>query len=321
MNPTHFIKLSHLKVQNANALSSPFTIGFPAMTAWLGFMHALERKLKYQLKADDLDSLEFASVAVISHECNLQTYKGPGDFVSSIIGTGNPLDKEGNRSAFIEEARCHLDVSLLIEYSVAAKDEDGDTDLPEGHPIFSTLREIIPTMKLAGGDILSVDVPQRCTLPANELDGSSKRKLLNSMMPGYALIERRDLMIGAMEEGQDAMDALLDHVAVNNQCVEIETDSEQKKNQFEWKAQRKTSGWVVPIATGFQGISPLGEAKNQRDPDVPHRFAESVVTLGQFVMVNKIGHPEEMLWKHHYDLENNLYLCQQVESKYFTSGE
>jgi len=37
--------LPHLKVHNANALSSPFTIGFPAMTAWLGAVHALQRKL------------------------------------------------------------------------------------------------------------------------------------------------------------------------------------------------------------------------------------------------------------------------------------
>jgi len=31
--------LPHIKVHNANALSSPFTIGFPAMTAWLGAVH------------------------------------------------------------------------------------------------------------------------------------------------------------------------------------------------------------------------------------------------------------------------------------------
>jgi len=28
--------IPHILVHNANALSSPFTIGFPAMTAWLG---------------------------------------------------------------------------------------------------------------------------------------------------------------------------------------------------------------------------------------------------------------------------------------------
>lgn len=36
-----FILISHLKIHNANAMSSPFTIGFPAMTAWLGVIHAL----------------------------------------------------------------------------------------------------------------------------------------------------------------------------------------------------------------------------------------------------------------------------------------
>jgi len=34
--------IPNLKIHKANALSSPYTIGFPAMTAWLGFMHALE---------------------------------------------------------------------------------------------------------------------------------------------------------------------------------------------------------------------------------------------------------------------------------------
>ncbi len=70
----------------------------------------------------------------------------------------------------------------------------------------------------------------------------------------------------------------------------------------------------MPIATGFQGISPLGEAKNQRDPSVPHRFAESVVTLGEFVMAHKIKHLDDMLWAYHTDLENDLYLCQQVNA-------
>ena len=34
----------HVRIQNANAISSPLTHGFPAMTAFLGQMWALERK-------------------------------------------------------------------------------------------------------------------------------------------------------------------------------------------------------------------------------------------------------------------------------------
>jgi CRISPR-associated protein Csy2 len=79
--------LPHIKVHNANALSSPFTIGFPAMTAWLGAVHALQRKVN----ASGLQNVNFDRTAIISHRIDLQTYKGVGDFIFSIIGTGNPL--------------------------------------------------------------------------------------------------------------------------------------------------------------------------------------------------------------------------------------
>lgn len=308
----NLIQLPHLKVQNANALSSPFTIGFPAMTAWLGFMHALERKLNALPEQSQFPAIKFYSLAVISHDCQLQVYKGSNDFVYSIIGTGNPLDKDGGRPAFIEEARCHLDVSLLIEYQINGNAHE---TLPDNPQILACIRETIMKLKLAGGDILSMDTPKLPVLAAREKEGLSKKAILNSLMPGYALIERRDLMESAMEAGQDAMDALLDHVTVENVCV-------MKDNgDFEWKTQRKSSGWLVPIATGFQGISPLGKALNQRDPDAPHRFAESIVTLGQFIMVNKADSIPEILWENVYSEENDLYLCEQVESKFFTNGE
>ena len=114
--------IPHIKVQNANGLSSPYTIGFPAMTAWLGAVHALQR----MLNQNTFNDLQFKSTAVIVHAIDLQTYKGRGDFVHSIIGTSNPLDKNGKRPAFIEEARCHLDVSLVIEYQGAGKDEEDE---------------------------------------------------------------------------------------------------------------------------------------------------------------------------------------------------
>ncbi len=84
----------NLTIHNANALSSPYTIGFPAMTAWLGFMHALERKLK----TTEFSEVKFSGIIVSCLDIHLQTYKGRGDYVSSIIGTSNPLDKSGSRS-------------------------------------------------------------------------------------------------------------------------------------------------------------------------------------------------------------------------------
>lgn len=285
--------LPHLKIHNANALSSPFTIGFPAMTAWLGFVHALERKLSQV----GLSDLMLHSAAVVSHRCDVQTHKGEGDFVHSIIGTANPLDKDGSRSAFIEEARCHLDVSLVIEWS-------GNEDQVQQPDFVQQLQAVIATMKVAGGDVLAVGKPSVKSVITEDDTG----RVLRQLMPGYVLIERRDLMIDAMQQGDDAIDALLGYLTVHHRCEQLEDQS------VVWHSQRKTSGWIVPIATGFQGISPLGEAKNQRDPSVPHRFAESVVTLGEFVMAHKIKHLDDILWQYHPDLENDLYLCQPVNA-------
>lgn len=284
--------LPHVKVHNANALSSPFTIGFPAMTAWLGAMHALQRKIN----AGAFGEVSFNRMAVISHQMDLQTYKGSGDYVHSIIGTGNPLNKDGSRPAFIEEARCHLNVSLLIEYSGIDKDDEGELlDQVEHH--------LNASLKIAGGDILSFQKP--ALLRIEEGNDTELRRLARKLMPGYAIVERRELMIDAMEEGLDALDGLLDYLAIHHNC-----DKDEEGN-VAWSSHRKTSGWIVPIATGFHGISELGQAKNQRDPEAPHRFAESVVTLGEFRMPYRIKALDEIFWHYQPNLENNLYLCQQ----------
>ncbi|DAB40961.1 MAG TPA: type I-F CRISPR-associated protein Csy2 [Sulfurovum sp. UBA12169] len=284
--------IPHIKVHNANALSSPFTIGFPAMTAWLGATHALERKLK----ADGFSSLIFKGVAVVSHMADLQTYKGTDDYVYSIVGTANPLDKDGGRSAFIEEARIHLDVSILIEYEgVAKNEEDRFIERVEHH--------LKSGMKMAGGDVFGSRKLKLFRM--TEDDERALGELRRSLMPGHVIVERRELMKEAMENGYDAIDALLEYLSVHHHC-EITDD------EVIWSSKRKTTGWIVPLAIGFQGISELGKAMNQRDPDTPHRFAESVVTLGEFKMPYKITSLDEMLWHYHVDQINDLYLCQQT---------
>lgn len=282
--------IPHLRVHNANALSSPFTIGFPAMTAWLGAVHALQRKINQQ----GLE-ISFQGVGVISHRFDLQTYRGSGDFVSSIIGTANPVDKDGSRPAFIEEARCHLDVSLVIELPAMTLVEQETLLKKANHSLQAG-------MKIAGGDILEF----------KPLDiFADYEKLKRRLMPGYALIERRDLMIEAMVSGQDSFDAMLDYLVVHQQCKRLEDGS------VSWTGARKATGeegekgWIVPIATGFHGISELGEAKNQRDPDTPHRFAESLVTLGEFKMPYRLQSIEELFWNFRVDHEDSLYLCEQ----------
>ena len=109
-----YLLISHLRIHNANAMSSTLTIGVPAMTAWLGAVHALERKLG-ERREPALEGIRLVKTAVSYHKTNLQIYKGPGDYVNSLVGTANPLNEKGERPSFIEDARIHLSVSLLIE--------------------------------------------------------------------------------------------------------------------------------------------------------------------------------------------------------------
>lgn len=278
----NYLLISHMFVNNANALSSALTIGTPAVTAFLGFVHALQRKIANKWTG------QFSKVGICIHSIKLQTYRGIGDDASSIIGTSNPLDKKGERPSFVEEARCSLDLSLVLQT---------EEYLPENLPCVT--QETIQLMKFAGGDIEKVK-------KVTELFDSDKSPLITDLrrelMPGFWLIDRSDLMKSTMENGQDALHALLDHLSVS---VHIEKENHEINENY----SKEVGGWLVPIAVGFQGLTPCGFAKNQRDTETPHRFAEPVITLGEFKMVHRVQSMDEILWGYHYSPETNLYLC------------
>ena len=306
MNRTKkYLLLRHVKIHNANAFSSPLTIGFPAMTAWLGAMHALERKLRQH---EALSDIRLTKLAISCHDFNLQTYKGPGDYVNSVIITSNPLRKKGasfERPPFIEEARVHLTISLLIEI---------DGLLPDRFSIFiEKTTETLMGMKIAGGDILDflpIQDPMESTSTRNSrlllVDGENEREVrraIRSLMPGYVLVERRQLLKRKQEElnQQDILQVMLDLLALH-----YEYDDEQDS----WHLQpRKEKGWLVPIVTGFKGLTPLGHVANQRDASTLHRFAEPVLTLGEFKMAHRFDCIDDIMWHYHYDKNKDLYVC------------
>jgi len=279
--------IPNIKVHHANALSSPYTIGFPAMTGWLGFMHALERKLK----GSEFEGIQFTGVIVSCLEFTLHAYKGRGDYVHSIVASSNPLDKAGKRPSFIEEARCDMEVTLAIECAIGAMDYDKFT---------SFIDNILHTMKIVSGDIISFKPSQHL-----EVDNDEPRGLTKYLMPGFCLVSRKALMEEAMNEGKDAMDAMLEYLKVT---TDIEVDENHKVTKS--KPTRKESGWIVPIAVGYQGISELGQLKNTRDATTPHRFAESIVTLGEFKMPYHFESVDEMVWRYQEYQGNDLYLCK-----------
>lgn len=288
-----YLLINRMQIHNANAMSSPYTIGFPAMTAWLGAVHALQRAIQHK----GLAEVSLPKTAVSCHKFNLQTYRGKGDYVNSIIGTANPLNKDGERPSFIEEARCHLEVSLLIEATGVTNDNKTE--------MMTIVREQLHRMKMASGDILffrGIDL-----VTVDDDDNKQVKALIRKLMPGHVLIERRDLMSASMAEGKDALEALLDHTKVMHQS------SVDENGNVTWSTQKKEPGWIVPIAVGFQGVSPICSAKNQRDEKTEHRFAESVVTLGEFKMAYRFENIDDMMWQYSVDLGQDLYVCKNQQ--------
>jgi len=112
--PEALLLLPRLRVQNANALSGPLTWGFPAVTAFTGFVQALELKLREAL------DIQLAGVAIVCHHHQAQTSVPAGKRTRVFHLTRNPVGKDGATAAIVEEGRIHLDVSLLIGVSGTA---------------------------------------------------------------------------------------------------------------------------------------------------------------------------------------------------------
>ena len=182
----NYILIKNIKVQNANALSSAFTIGFPAVTSFMGFMHGIQRKIN---SYENFSNVEFESLIICCHKFRIHSYKLK--YKNRLVLTRNPLKKnnktgEWTSPPFIEEGRCNFTISLIIKLEKIINPEKKN----ELEKIISS--NLLQKMKIAGGDILSFE-----NVDCRKIDSDSdldNKKLMLSLMPGYVLVERRNLV-------------------------------------------------------------------------------------------------------------------------------
>lgn len=300
------VLLPHLKVQNANAISGPLTWGFPSPTAFAGFAHALERKF-----AAELDE-GFAGVGIICHHFEPQVFQPPGRRTQVFRLTRNPVGKDGGTLALVEEGRAHMEVSLVIAVRNYKSERDGK-DLAE------RLHHAAQGMRLAGGSLLHQERKryQAQWWPlAGDVEGDAKvfRRLRRRLLPGFALVQRDDLLASHLAEMREvhpdshALDALLDLSRLNIEPVVSQAN--EAEQPVKWEIRRKP-GWLVPLPIGYAGISPLyapGEVENARDAVTPFRFVESLYALGEWVSPHRLNDLSQLLWTQETDA-NGIYRC------------
>lgn len=299
----HYLLLKKMDVQNANAIAG-LTYGFPAITNFLGFAHALSRKLVAKM------GVSLDGVAVISHKnvVHARQPSGRGDFVFAL--TRNPLTQQGKTAPINEEGRMSLQVSLLIELKgITSGDEQARQQL------ITELSKLVPSMRLAGGQIIDV----QDYLPLT--DEKSQLKELRRLMPGFALIDRRNYLAEHFLAKQQIdpkttlMDAWCDFATVSYKAKPLEnksTNDNEGKPKAHWEYERKTNpGYLVPLASGYCAISECykpGVVSNVRDNTVPVTFAEIAYTVGEWLSVHRLKNIQRGLWHYHYDFP--WYLAQ-----------
>lgn len=291
-----YLAIPKIRIHNANAMSSGYTIGFPAMTAWLGAMHALQRRLR----KNGFEELLLEKIVISCHKCNLQVYKYIYDSNFSIVGMAKPLRKKKKSfyfepASFIEEPRCNLDVTILIELDGYNPD---DVDI-----LINSVKSCLHHMRIAGGDIESNNVQP---IVINDAEYSQFRKKVNQLlMPGVVLVERQDLF--NKFSGKDNLDSLLKALSVK---VSVERNEKNKIVGYKRNKLIENSGWLVPAVVGFKDLTGKMNVANQRDDSYEHHFVEPLVTLGEFIMPYQCENIDSLMWYYDYDKVNGLYLCR-----------
>lgn len=299
------ILLRCLQVQNANAIAG-VTYGFPAITHFLGFTHALSRRLT------QTQGLRLDGCAVVCHEHQIHAHTSGFDYQFAL--TRNPLTREGKTASFNEEGRMHMTVSLLLEcHGEIPNGEYGQRELAEH------LTQLCPTLRLAGGVIVSI---QGVTVMDKSTVESEMHRLLWRLMPGFVLCDRSSWLgehhQALLTDNPQAsmLDAWLDFASLTFQAQTPEEGDIQEGDPAEWRRVSKPKpGYLVPLMTGYQRISELyapGVVVNARDEETPFAFTEAIYGIGEWRGLHRIKSLEEIFWRYH--TTETGYYCQGVDA-------
>lgn len=322
--PQAILVLPHLRIQNANAIGSPLTHGFPSVTAFTGVMWALERKL-----AQAGMPLQLQGAGVVCHHHQEQVTQG---YVRNFNLTRNPVDKDGSTAAIVEEGRMHLQITLVL--AVSEKRTPGTpAALVQGNQaqLDEWAAQAVTSWPACAWRAAACCHRARCQASAcgpgwpsclrtlrrqrrssANGDGSGCRALpwwgATTCWPSACKRcappspTPRCWTPGCMRPASTTRQSYL-------------TGSPAADGQVKWAdpQRRKGSGWVVPIPVGYAALTPShapGTVRNARDASVPMLFVESVYSLGEWISPHRLTHLAQLLWRAEADEAQGLYRCR-----------
>lgn len=290
---TFYLFFDHVKIHNANAISSPLTYGFPAISGFLGAIHALNRKIESD------HPIYLDGVLIACHDCDVQVYR-PNNYADYTFRlTRNPLAKNGDTRSIIEEGRVHLDVSLLVEVKIDDMETLYNTEQQQS--FIKQMKQKLYQQRIAGGQVISIE--NVSLLSSDESDKSLSKLLL----PAFVLVEAQQELQEITAELQQkdpnatALDALVETAMLHHHP--------QEKEHWQTTSVKQGRGWLVPIPLGYQAISPLfdaGMVENARSSEHPSQFVECIYGLGKWVFPLRLqDNLSQAFWR---------YKCSELQS-------
>jgi len=322
---SQYLVLSQIQIQNANSIAG-LTWGFPAITQFLGFTHALNRKVSSQYEGDS--EFELTGCAVISHAVQNKVYQAKQYADFEFIQSKNPPTLAKHKSAsppIIEEGKMNLTVSLVIELNKSLRLTTNEiTELEK------KIEMLCYRMRIAGGTVLNINKVKLLAASTDSQHVDMLRKIKRLTMPGFVLQDRSEYLqqhyqalLTRHKESDNAneepslLDAWLDFAALKFQATpeliegQIKVDA---NTDAKWEYIAKpNSGYLVPLMTGYKAISELyapNEVKNTRDEVTPTRFVEAIHSIAEWKSMHNTQNIADTIWRYRH--EGQWYLCEQI---------
>lgn len=305
-----YLLFKKVMIDGANTISSPLTYGFPAITGFLGSFHAMSRKM-----ADDesLSEVSLGGVLLACHDCQPQMYR-PNSYNNYTFNqTRNPIKKDGKTASIIEEGKCRLVMSFVVEVLA-----DTTLTTEQQASAIQNTKQWIQQQRMAGGSVRGLARFE----PVQFFENSDISAVIPQLLPAFVLMDAQNefaqIINDVQKDNPDAtpLDALIEVCALH------QIPETQKNGDTKWLTTSRKSGhgWLVPMPVGYQGISELydsGVMQNVRNPEYPSQYVEAVYSLGKWVYpqrLNRIGGEHDIanaFWHYRYDADDSLYLVTQ----------
>jgi hypothetical protein len=297
-----------IRAYNVRLDASASVSGLPPLTGIMGCVDALRR----QFAGDDpADAASGPDVLIVLHDVQVQ----PGRFKPSPNHKAAPTEVQETMEGTVEFTL--IVRGLEVSGARAARALVGK--------------------RFCGGNVVLLPAALR------DRDGADLSKILSSLPPGRALLDRRDLLESdlpgdpldrilhyltwvptAPHEGSEASVRMQDGDSREHSGQAAAKDADGQNSGKTEKPDKKPEllrpepGWLVPIAVGYQALESYDESRfrsGTRDPDTPHLFVEDLIGLGELVSTRTLARrlradlgQNGIFWKWRVDLARGEFL-------------